>query len=187
MRKVVLSIMLSVDGFIEGPNKEIDWHVWDDEMEKYMHGVLNNEVDTILLGRVAYQLLAEYWPSATDSIAPRMNDLPKIVFSKSLNAVEWKNSRLVQENIDEEILKMKQQPGKDLALFGGAGIASTFRQLGLIDEYRLVINPIVLGKGNPLFKSEDEKQNLNLLKTKTFNCGNVILFYEPKERKGENL
>jgi dihydrofolate reductase len=178
MRKVILSMMVSLDGFFEGPNKELDWHAWDDEMEKYADDLLST-VDAILLGRVAYQLFADYWPSAKDSITPKMNNLPKIVFSKTLEKVEWKNSRLVKKNIAEEVSKAKQQPGKDLVLFGGAGIASTFIKLGLIDEYRIIVNPLVLGCGKPLFKDIKDRLNLKLLKTKTFNCGNVILYYQP--------
>jgi len=178
MRKVILHMMASLDGFIEGPNKELDWHAWDDEMEKYADDLLST-VDAILLGRVAYELFADYWPSAKDSITPKMINLPKIVFSKTLEKVEWKNSRLVKENIAEEMSKMKQQPGKDLVLFGGAGIASTFIKLGLIDEYRIIVNPVVLGRGNPLFKGLKDKLNLKLLKTKTYSSGNVILYYQP--------
>jgi dihydrofolate reductase len=150
MRKVIVSIFLSLDGSFEGPNKELDWHVWDDEMEKYMSNFLNN-VDGILLGRVAYQLLADYWTVAIPKttmprnpgeehplITERMNSLPKIIISKTLDKVEWKNSTLIQVNIKDEILKLKQQPGKDLVLFGGANIASALQQLGLIDEYRII-------------------------------------------------
>ena len=150
MRKVIVSIFLSLDGSFEGPNKELDWHVWDDEMEKYMSNFLNN-VDDILLGRVAYQLLADYWPVAIPKttkprnpgeehplIIERMNSLPKIIISKTLDKVEWKNSTLIKVNIKDEILKLKQQPGKDLVLFGGANIASALQQLGLIDEYRII-------------------------------------------------
>lgn len=181
MRKVILSIFVSFDGSFEGPNKELDWHVWDDEMENYMGHFLNT-VDTILLGGVAYQLLADYWPSSTENLAPKLNNLPKIVFSKTLEKVEWNNSTQIKENIKEEVLKIKQQPGKDLVLFGGADIASTFLQLGLIDEYRIVVNPVVLSNGKPLFKDIKERVNLKLLKTKTFTCGNVILYYQPTKK-----
>jgi dihydrofolate reductase len=178
MRKVILSIMVSVDGFIEGPNKELDWHVFDEEMEEHMSTQVLNKVDGILLGRVAYQLMADYWPTATDSIAPQMNDLPKIVFSRTLEKTEWKNSRFVKE-IANEISSMKQQPGKDLVLFGGAEIAQEFMRLGLIDEYQLIVNPIVLGSGKLLFKEGNDRKKLSLLNTKSFKCGNVLLFYRP--------
>lgn len=179
MRKVILSIMVSVDGFIEGPNKELDWHAFDEEMERYMSTEVLDKVDAILLGRVAYQLLADYWPSSADRIAPQVNDLPKIVFSRTLEKTEWKNSRIVKEGIAEEVSRMKQEPGKDLVLFGGAAIAQTFMQLGLIDEYQLIVNPIVLGTGKPLFKEVNERTKLKLLNAKSFRCGNVVLFYRP--------
>jgi dihydrofolate reductase len=191
MRKVIVSIFLTLDGSFEGPNKELDWHVWDDEMEKYMSDLLNN-VDTILLGRVAYQLLAEYWPTAIPKttmprnpgeehpfIIEKMNTLPKIILSKTLDKVEWKNSTLIKENVKAEILKLKHQPGKDLVLFGGANIASTLLRLGLIDEYRIILNPVILSSGNPFFKEIRDKLSLKLLGTKTFNCGNVLLYYQP--------
>ena len=181
MRKVIVSIFVSLDGSFEGPNKELDWFVWDDEMENYMGDFLNT-IDAILLGRQAYQLLADYWPSSTENLAPRLNNLPKIVFSKTLEKVEWNNSRLIKENIKEEILKIKQQPGKDLVLFGGADISSAFLQLGLIDEYRIIVNPVVLSNGKPFFKDIKGKRNLKLLKTKTFSCGNVILYYQPTKK-----
>ncbi len=111
-----------------------------------------------------------------------MNNLPKIVFSKTLQKVEWNNSRLVKENIVEEISTMKQQPGKDMVIFGSGSIVSTFMQLGLIDEYRIIVNPVVLGKGKPLFKGINDKLNLKLLKTKTFSSGNVLLYYEPAKK-----
>lgn len=178
MKKLIVSNMVSLDGFFEGPNKELDWFVVDDEMFKYFHDLLNS-VDAILFGRVTYQLMADYWPSATESIAPKMNNLPKIVFSKTLEKGEWKNSRLVKENITEEVSNLKKQSGKDLVIFGSASIASSFIKLGLIDEYRIIVNPVVLGSGKPLFKDIKEKINMKLLKTQTFSCGNVILYYQP--------
>jgi dihydrofolate reductase len=178
MRKVIVSILVSLDGSFEGPNKELDWHVWDNEMEKYMGDFLNT-VDAILLGRVAYQLLADYWPTSTENLAPRLNNLPKIVFSKTLQKVEWKNSRLIKENIKEEILKIKQQPGKDMVILGSASIVQTFTNLGLIDEYRLLLHPVALGSGKPLFKDINDMLNLKLLKTKTYKNGVVSFDYQP--------
>jgi dihydrofolate reductase len=181
MKKVIVSNYVSLDGFIEGSNREIDWFVWDEEMAKYAIDLLDS-IDTILFGRVTYELMASYWPTATNQdpiITDAMNNLPKIVFSKTLEKAEWKNSRLVREVIPGEILRMKQQPGKNMVIFGSASIVSTFTQLGLIDEYRLIVNPVVLGSGKPLFKDIKERINLKLLKTKTFNCENVILYYQP--------
>ena len=189
MRKVILSNMVTLDGFLEGPNKELDWQIVDGENKEYAIDLLSN-VDALLFGRVTYQLMADYWPAAATNpstsksdleIADKMNNLPKIVFSKTLQEVKWNNSRLVKENIAEEISKMKQQPGKDMVIFGSGSIVSTFMQHGLIDEYRIIVNLIVLGNGNPLIKGINGKQNLKLLNTKVFDSGIVILFYEPAQ------
>ena len=189
MRKVILSNMVTLDGFFEGPNKELDWHIVDMGLNHYANDLLSN-VDALLFGRVTYQLMADYWPAAATNpstsksdleIADKMNNLPKIVFSKTLQEVKWNNSSLIKGNIPEEISKMKQQPGKDMVIFGSGSIVSTFMQHGLIDEYRIIVNPIVLGNGNPLFKGINGKQNLKLLNTKVFDSGIVILFYEPAQ------
>ena len=177
--------MVTLDGFFEGPNREIDWHIVDEEFNEYANELLST-VDTLLFGRVTYQLMADYWPSpsaTTDDpiIADKMNNLPKIVFSKTLEKVEWKNTRLVKNNIAEEISQLKQQPGKNLAIFGSSDLALTFIKMGLIDEYRIIVNPIVLGNGKPLFKGLHERLNLKLLKTKTFGSGNVIPYYRSKK------
>ncbi len=179
--------MVTLDGFFEGPYRELDWHVVDEEFNEYANDLLS-KVDGILFGRVTYQLMADYWPAAATNpstsksdleIADKMNNLPKIVFSKTLQQVGWNNSRLVNDNIAEEISKMKQQPGKDMVIFGSGSIVSTFMQLGLIDEYRIIVNPVVLGNGKPLFKGINDKLNLKLLKTRVFGSGVVILYYQP--------
>ena len=189
MRKVILSNLVTLDGFFAGPKGELDWHIVDEEFNQYAIDLLS-KVDALLFGRITYQLMADYWPAAATNpstsksdleIAHKMNNLPKIVFSKTLQEVRWNNSRLVKENIAEEISKMKQQPGKDMVIFGSGSIVSTFMQLGLIDEYRIIVNPVVLGNGNPLFKGINGKQNLKLLNTKVFDSGIVILFYEPAQ------
>ncbi len=186
MRKIILSNLVSLDGYFEGPNREIDWHNVDEEFNEYAIDFLNS-VDTLLFGRVTYQLMASYWPTPTaiandPIVAEKMNSLPKIVFSRTLEKVEWKNTRLVKEAIAEEISKLKQQPGKDSAIFGSSDLALTFIQHGLIDEYRIIVNPVVLGNGKPLFKGIKDRLNLKLLKTKVFRSGNVCLYYEPVER-----
>jgi dihydrofolate reductase len=187
MRKVLLSNLVTLDGFFAGPKGELDWHIVDEEFNQYAIDLLS-KVDALLFGRVTYQLMADYWPAAATNpstpksdveIADKMNNLPKIVFSKTLKEVKWNNSRLVKDNIAEEISKMKQQPGKDMVIFGSGSIVSTLMQHGLIDEYRIIVNPIVLGKGNPLFKGIKDKHNLKLLKTKVLGSGVVILYYEP--------
>jgi dihydrofolate reductase len=180
MRKVIVSNYVSLDGFIAGPNGEIDWFVWDEEMANYSRNLLYS-IDTILFGRVTYELMANYWPTVNTEdpiITVGMNNLPKIVFSKTLERAEWKNTRLVKEITREEIFKMKLRQGKDMVIFGSGSIVSALTQLGLIDEYQLIINPVVLGSGKPLFKNIKERINLKLLKTTTFSSnGNVILYY----------
>jgi dihydrofolate reductase len=127
--------------------------------------------------------MAGYWPTASPPsedqvIIDAMNNLPKIVFSRTLARADWTNTRLVKEVNKEEILKMKQQPGMDMVIFGSGSIVSAFSQLGLIDEYRIIVNPVVLGRGKPLFKDIRERINLKRLKTKTFSSnGNVVLYY----------
>src|SRR5690554_3897094 len=164
MRKVILSMVVSLDGYIEDSNASIDWHVWSEEMDRHMIGFFD-QIDTIIFGRKTYELMADFWPTPladteSTAIAERMNNLPKIVFSRTLESVawgKWNNVLLIKENISEEIKLLKQQPGKDLVIFGGAELAATFIQLDLIDEYQLIVNPVVLGGGKPLFKGVKEK------------------------------
>lgn len=184
MRKVIFQMMVTLDGYFEGTGREIDWHNVDAEFNDYAIDLLNN-VDTLLFGRVTYQLMASYWPTPAAKmddpiVAEKMNNLSKIVFSKTLDKVHWNNTRLVKENIAEEISNLKQQPGKDLAIFGSSDLALTFIQYGLIDEFRIFVNPVVLGDGKPLFKGLRDRLNLKLLRTRAFRSGNVLLCYEPK-------
>lgn len=186
MRKIIVSNYITLDGFFAGPNGEFDWFVWDDETAEYAKGLLTS-IDTILFGRVTYELMAGYWPTASPPaedpiIIDAMNNLPKIVFSKTLDKVAWKNSRLVKGDIAEEISKLKQQPGKDMVIYGSGSIVTTLARLGLIDEYRIFVNPVVLGSGKPQFKGIKDRLNLKLLTTKTFNCGVVLLHYQPAKK-----
>jgi len=186
MRKVFLFNMITLDGFFEGPNQDISWHHVDDEFNEFAIEQLN-EIGTLLFGRVTYQGMASYWPTEfaikDDSIvAGLMNSLPKLVFSKTLDKAEWNNSRLVKENAAEEVSKLKGQPGKDIAIFGSSDLAVTLAERGLIDEYRIIVNPVFLGSGTPLLKGIKDKLNLKLLKTRTFKSGNVLLYYEPDKK-----
>lgn len=176
--------MISLDGFFEGPNHEIDWHNVDEEFNGYAIGFLNT-VDTLLFGRVTYELMASYWPTlparADDPIvAEKMNTLKKIVFSRTLQKAEWENTKVVKENIAEEILKLKREQGKDIAMFGSSDLALTFIKLNLIDEYRIIVSPVVLGNGKSLFSGLQNKLNLRLMNTKRFDSGNVLLYYQPE-------
>jgi dihydrofolate reductase len=143
---------MSLDGFFEGPNHELDWFVVDEEFFAYARDMLRG-VDTILFGRKTYQHMADYWPSApAEEIADQMNNLPKIVFSRTLESAEWQNSTLVKNDAVAEISKLKQLPGKDMVILGSASLASFLLQRGLIDEYRVILNPVFLGSGSPLFQ-----------------------------------
>jgi len=183
MRKVIFFMLTSLDGFFEGPNGDINWHRVDDEFNEFAIAQLN-AVEILLFGRVTYEMMASYWPTpeaiASDPvIAGKMNSLPKIVYSKTLSYVEWQNTRVINKNFVEETWMIKRQPGREMIIFGSSDLAVTFIDNHLIDEYRIMINPIVLGGGKSLFKGIHKILNLNLLKTKTFKSGNVLLFYEP--------
>jgi dihydrofolate reductase len=176
MRKVILSMMVSVDGFIEGKNPEYNWHNWDDEMAAYMMNFFTT-VDTFIYGRKSYEAMIAYWPGLNGEFASVMNRTEKLVFSRTLKEVVW-NSRLINTNAVEEIQSFKKQEGKNVVLFAGADLAATFIKNNLIDEFRLIVNPILLGGGKPLFKNTDEIYHLKLKDTIRFTGGNVILIYE---------
>ena len=185
MRKVISQMMVTLDGFFEGTNKEIDWHVVDDEFNSYCTDFLNS-VDVLLFGRLTYQVMESYWPTQaairdSQSVAERMNTLPKFVFSRTLNSATWNNTTLVKENAAEEISRLKHTAGKDIAIIGSANLSQSLRDHDLIDEYHIIVNPIILGHGKCMFYYEDtsntERLHFKLLKTKTFKSGNVLLCY----------
>jgi dihydrofolate reductase len=186
MRKIFVFIMVSLDGFFEGPDHELDWHNVDAEFNKFAAEQLN-EVDTLLFGWKTYELMAGFWPTGAakqDSpvIAEKMNALPKIAFSRKERKVEWHNTRLITGNVGGEIMKLKNQPGKNIAIFGSSNLCVNLIQMGLIDEFRIMVNPVVLGRGHTLFHGINDKLSLKLLKTRTFNSGNVLLYYQPAKK-----
>jgi dihydrofolate reductase len=178
--------MVTLDGFFEGPNHELDWHNVDAEFNEFAIEQLKT-IDTILFGRATYQMMASYWPtpvalSNDPIVANLMNNMSKVVFSKTLQKAEWQNTRLVKDNLKAEILKVKQQPSssnQELAVFGSANLLATLMELDLIDEHRIMVNPVVLGQGNPLFSRNSgyKRTPLKLLRTQTFRSGNVLLCY----------
>jgi len=183
MRALTMFNLVSLDGYFADPEGKSDWHVVDDEFNKAAMQ-MKEPFDTILFGRVTYELRASYWPtSAAQSddpvVASLMNTLPKVVFSRTLQKAEWNNTRLIKDNVAQEILKMKQEPGNDLAVFGSAHLLSLLMQVDLVDEHRVMVNPVLIGSGTPLFKDIRPKVNLRLLKTRTFQSGNVLLVYQP--------
>lgn len=190
MRKIIFFMFTSLDGFFEGPDRDISWHYVDEEFNEFAIEQINT-VDTLLFGRVTYELMASYWPTpAADAddpiVADKMNSMPKIVFSKTLSTVNWQNTRLIKENFVDEMLKLKGQPGRDLIIFGSSDMAVTFMKHGLIDEYRIMVNPVVLGSGKSLFQGIQDKLELKLLQTRSFKSGNVLLYYEPIKQSRRN-
>jgi dihydrofolate reductase len=185
MRKLIVSNLVSLDGFMAGPQGEIDWFTGlaDQEFEEYAIQLIGS-VDTILFGRVTYQLMAGYWPTASSTeddprIIEAMNNLPKVVFSRTLAKVEWKNSRLVKGDAAEEVAKLKEQPGKHLVIYGSGGLVSALSRRGLIDDYRIFVAPVVLGAGLPMFRGLEQRIPLRLVEVKSFSTGMVMLRYEP--------
>ena len=194
MRKVILYMMMSVDGYIAGPNNELDWMVPIEDEAAIEMGLINT-VDTALIGHGSYKDMAGYWPAAAENpstskgeaeFARKMNAITKLVFSQTEEKLEWQNAQqvLVRDNDDlaEQVAKLKRRPGKDMVLYGGVRLAQTFAQLGLIDEYRLVVHPVILGSGKPLFKDIQDKTNLKLVNTQHDNSGTVLLNYQPDKK-----
>ena len=189
MRKIILFMVMSLDGFVGGPDGQLDWENRDPEVSRYMVPELLSTADTLLLGRVLYQGFSQAWPAmASNPASPKelvdfahwIEDTPKIVFSTNMKDPGWKNSKAVNVQNDEdmikEITKLKQQTGKDMVVFGGARFAQTLSRLNLVDEYRFKVQQVGLGNGLPLFKS---RVNLKLIKSKEFKSGVVALYYQP--------
>jgi dihydrofolate reductase len=183
MRKLICFNMITIDGFFEGPNQDIGWHTVDEEFNEFAIDQLDS-VDILLFGRLTYTLMASYWP--TDAalkddpiVAEKMNSKAKLVFSKTLDRVDWNNTRLVKENISDEIVKLKRQPGKDLIIFGSSDLSASLTQAGLIEEYRLMVSPVILGSGKTILHGLPSHLELKLLKTRMFRNGNVLLYYQP--------
>ncbi|WP_420128048.1 dihydrofolate reductase family protein [Longimicrobium sp.] len=183
MRKVVLCDMISLDGCYEGPGEgwqALDWHRADDAWEAYGIELLR-AADALLLGRRTYEGFAEFWSAQTGELARLLNDIPKVVFSTTLERAEWNNSRLVRQNAAEEVARMKAEDGKNLLIFGSADFAATLTRERLIDEYLLGINPVFLGVGRPFFAPGEARLDLELLGTRTFASGIVVLSCAPRK------
>ena len=181
MRNLFLFNMVTLDGYFEGPNQDIDWHAVDEEFNEFAVEQLDT-IDTILFGRVTYEGMASFWPTPfalenEPMVAGRMNKIAKVVFSRTLDKAEWQNTQLVKEDVAGFIAQLKGQPGKDIAIFGSANLAASLLSMGLIDELRLIVNPVILGSGTPLFRDVRERIDLKLTKTRVFDNGNVLLYY----------
>jgi len=192
MRKIIAALQVSVDGFIEGPNGELDWAMAEDEETWRDVFEMLESVDTCILGRVMYPEYEQYWlavlanpggpplsekPATKNEIAYARwaNKTPHIVVSKTLDEVAWKTTRIARDV--EEIRKLKQQPGKDMHVVGGATLVSSLMNAGLIDEVRLMVKPIILGGGKALFKDVKERKSMKLVQTKPLKSGKVSLTY----------
>lgn len=180
MRKVIASIYVTLDGVMEEPAWTMPF--WNDELAKYAHEQLFAS-DALLLGRVTYQGFAAAWPSMTDDegFADRMNSLPKFVVSGTLGEAVWNNANLIRDNVAEEVSSLKQKPGQDILIYGSGELVGALMQHGLIDECRLWVFPTVLGNGKRLFREGSEAIALNLVETKTFRSGVVLLAYRPEK------
>lgn len=184
MRKLIASMNMTLDGFCDHTAM-----IADDEIHQHYNELLSN-ADTLLYGRITYQLMESYWPTVVknptgnkpmDEFAVLIDNISKIVFSRTLQHVDWKNTTLKKELIKEEVLELKQQAGKNI-LVGSPGLIVALTQLDLIDEYQLGVQPTIAGRGLTLFKNITDRVDLRLLQTKTFACGAIMLYYEPVKK-----
>jgi dihydrofolate reductase len=188
MRKLKLQVQMTVDGYMAGPNGEMDFLAlnWDDELKQYVTNI-TEPVDCIILGRKLAQGFIPHWAAVAANPAhpeftagKKFTNTPKIVFTKTLDKSEWDNTVLAKGNLIDEITKLKKQDGQDIIAYGGTTFVSALVKQGLIDEFHLFVNPAAIGGGMSIFKELDHKQNLTLVKSTSFDCGIVVLNYEPK-------
>jgi dihydrofolate reductase len=186
MRKLLSFHATSADGYYEGPGQAFDWPIVDEEFNQFALRQLE-EADTLLFGRVTYQMMAGYWPTPAaeqddPAVAAKMNGVAKIVISRTLGTVDWAPAQLIGDDVAEVLAKLKQQPGKNMMILGSSALTVSLIEMGLVDEVRVMINPIVLGDGKSLFRTAAERISLRLLESKSFRSGNVLLRYQPAAR-----
>ena len=186
LRKLKLQVQMSIDGCIAGPNGEMDWMVGlqDDKINKYVNE-LTESFGTILLGRKMADVFISYWSDVINkpddpwyALAKKMIEIPKVVFTKTLNKSKWINTDIATGDLTDEIMKLKSREGKDMVVYGGASFDSSLIKLGLIDEFLLFINPVAIGNGMTIFKDLNEIQKFNMVKSIAFDSGEVLLHYE---------
>lgn len=189
LRKLKLQVQMSIDGCIAGPNGEMDWMVGlqDDKLNKYVNE-LTESFDTILLGRKMTDVFISYWSDVINkpdepwyALAKKMIEIPKVVFTKTLNKSKWINTDIATGDLTDEIMKLKSRDGKDMVVYGGASFDSSLIKLGLIDEFLLFINPVAIGNGMTIFKDLNEIQKFNMVKSIAFDSGIVLLHYEARK------
>jgi dihydrofolate reductase len=184
MRRLIAFEAVSLDGFFTDAKGDMSWaHKQDPEWNAFAASNASGD-GALLFGRVTYEMMASFWPTPAametmPAVAEGMNNMPKVVFSRTLAKTSWKNTKLVKGDIVAEVQKMKKESGPGMAILGSGTIVSQLAQAGLIDEFQIVVNPIVLGKGRTLFEGVKEKLALQLIKTRAFGNGNVVLYYEP--------
>lgn len=183
MRKLKLQVEMSIDGCIAGPNNEMDWLISDDNVMQYIHDIAES-VDTIIMGRKMVDEFIPYWTEVANkpndswnAFAKKMIEIPKIVFTKTLTKSNWINTEIAKGDLKDEITKLKSQEGKDLLVYGGASFDSSLINEKLIDEFYLLVNPLIMGNGKTIFKDLKEIQKLTLIESKVFDCGLVLLHY----------
>jgi dihydrofolate reductase len=186
MRKLLSFMVVTLDGYYEGPEGEFDWPNVDDEFNEFAISQMN-DIGMLVFGRATYEGMASYWPTPAaleddPAIAARMNSIPKVVFSSTLDSADWENSTLVTGNAAEAIAELKQQPGKDLAMFGSPTLTASLIEQGLVDELRVMVQPILLGAGKSLFAALHGRVPVELERTTVFRSGNVLLHYRPVAR-----
>jgi len=180
MRRVVLQMGVTLDGYVAGPGGEGDWRLPPEHPDVHAWKVASlGRVGTHIMGRVTYEQMAAHWPGATDEYAGFMNSLPKVVFSKTLPAAGWAGTRIARGGLAEEIAALKSESGGEIMAHGGAAFVQALSRAGLIDEYRLVILPVALGNGLPLFKDLARPLRVDLTEARNFPDGTVIHVYQP--------
>ncbi len=183
MRRVLFFMLTSLNGYYERGPWDLDWHSVDAEFNEFAIAQLDS-VGALLFGRVTYEGMAAYWPTADaiasdPEVAGRMNGIEKIVFSKTLSDARWQNTRLVRGDAADEVQRLRAEPGRDMLVMGSAELATSLAEHGLIDEFRILVVPIVLPRGKPLFAGATRDLRLRLVSTRSFTNGNVLLTYGP--------
>ena len=180
MRKVVLQMQVSLDGYVGAPDGDVEWvfQNLDEEYEAWGVDALW-QAGVHIMGGVTGRDMVEHWPTSTEPYAPPMNEIPKVIFSRKMEQVDWEGATIASGDLAEEIAHLKEQPGKEILAHGGASFAQSLSKLGLIDEYRLITHPVALGDGLRLFPELSKPLNLKLVDTKTFGTGVIVHIYQP--------